>query len=164
MSAKNTEVPLGNPVFGTRATSSNLGWRLFLVGAFMIAVAEVSYAEKLGAELLSTTIASAAVADESELPTDEIVVVGIRNDDGTVRPRRLLNDPLLQRILHDFEMRQELEEEFAWRLESAEPEVERPAVRIGYDLREEAREPTEKESLELPMELIRPAIVISVDF
>ncbi len=164
MSRPVTEVSGSKPVFGTRATSSNLGWRLFLLAAFALVAAEVSYAEKLGVELLSTTIATAAVADEPELPADEIVVFGFRNEDGTVRPRRLLNDPLLQHILHDFEMRQELEEEFAWRLESADPELERPSVRIGYDPRDEVREPTEKESLDLPMDLIRPAIVISVDF
>ena len=61
-------------------------------------------------------------------------------------------------------MRQELENEFEWRLDSEYPDVEPPPVRIGYDPREKEREPAEIESLRLPMELIRPAIAISVDF
>ncbi len=153
-----------NPVFGSHATSSNTGWRLSLVALLFFIAAELSFAEQLGAELLSTMIATTSMTEDTEASIDEIVVIGIRNEDGTVRPRRLLNDPLLQHILHDFEMRQELEKEFEWRMESAYPEEDSPTVRIGYDLREETREPARKQSLELPMELIRPAIVISVDF
>ena len=135
------------PVFGSRATSSNLGWRLSLASLLLLAAAEISFAEQLGVELLSTTIASTTIAQESETLLDEIVVVGIREDDGTVRPQRLVNDHLLQQVLHDFEMRQE-----------------RTGVRIGHNVAEEAREPQRQQSLELPMELVRPAIVISVDF
>ena len=152
------------PVFGSRATSSNLGWRLSLASLLLLAAAEISFAEQLGVELLSTTIASTTIAQESETLLDEIVVVGIREDDGTVRPQRLVNDHLLQQVLHDFEMRQELERDFEGRLESEPADDDRTGVRIGHNVAEEAREPQRQQSLELPMELVRPAIVISVDF
>ena len=92
-------------------------------------------------ELLSTTIASTTIAQESETLLDEIVVVGIREDDGTVRPQRLVNDHLLQQVLHDFEMRQELERDFEGRLESEPADDDRTGVRIGHNVAEEAREP-----------------------
>jgi hypothetical protein len=153
-----------NSVFGSRATSSNTGWYLFLLAVLLFATAEYSFADKLGVELLSSTIAATTTTQDWETPVDEIVVVGIRAEDGTVRPRRLLSDPLLQHILHDFEMREELEREFAGRLESADADDDSPDVRIGYDLGEQDREPERKQSLELPLDLIRPAIVISLDF
>ena len=163
MSADSAPVFHRNSRFSSRASSSNVGWSLFLLAALLFATAEYSVAEQLGVELLSTTIATTTLGGDSETPLDEIVVVGIRDADGTVRPRRLLNDPLLQHILHDFEMRQELEREFRGRLDSA-PMDATPTVRIGYEAMDEEREPERKQSLELPLDLIRPAIVISVDF
>ena len=153
-----------NSVFGSRATSSNTGWYLFLIAVLLFAAADYSFADHLGLELLSTTIASTTITQDRETPADEIVVVGIRDEDGTVRPRRLLNDPLLQHILHDFEMRHDLEREFAERLESADTDADSPTLRMGFEVTEQGREPGRKQSLELPLDLIRPAIVISVDF
>lgn len=163
MSARHADRPLF-PVFGSRATSSNLGWRLFLLGLMLFLAAELSFAEQLGAELLSITMATTTATPEPAASIDEIVVVGTRNDDGAALPRRLLDDPLLTRILHDFELRQELEEEFQWRLKSAYAAEQRPPYRLGHDPREDVRKPEKKQALALPMELIRPAIVISVDF
>lgn len=153
-----------NSVFGSRATSSNTGWYLFLIAVLLFATAEYSFAERLGVELLSTTIASTTITQDRETPVDEIVVVGSRGDDGTVRLRRLINDPLLQHILHNFEMAHELERDFAGRLESADTDANPPTFRIGFEVTEQGREPERKQSLELPLDLIRPAIVISVDF
>ena len=164
MSVTSVSFPPRNPLFGSRATPSNTGLHLFLAALLIFAAAEISFAEQLGAELLSTTIASSTLSKDADAPLDEIVVVGIRNEDGTVRPRRLLNDPLLQHILHDFEMRQELEREFEGRLETRDASDILPGVRLGYESNEQARDPEDKQAVELPLDLIRPAIVISFDF
>ena len=51
-----------NPLFGSRATASNAGLHLSLAALLIFAAAELSFAEQLGAELLSTTIASSTLS------------------------------------------------------------------------------------------------------
>ena len=69
-----------NSVFGSRATSSNAGWYLFLVAVLLLATAEYSFAERPGAESLSATLAAESGTQDRETPVDEILVVGIRDE------------------------------------------------------------------------------------
>jgi hypothetical protein len=128
----------------------------------IFAAADLSHAEPLGAELLATSVV--ATKDASISPVDEIVVVGVRGEDGTIRPARLLDDEQLQRIMRDLEKKTALERESAWRLRADAINDVPPALRVGYDLRDQDREPARNPSLELPMELVQPAVFISADF
>ena len=152
------------PVFGSRATPSNNGWRVFFLSCLIITATEVAYAEQLGAELLAAAVASPMITPRPDQAFGERVVVGIESAASTIRPQRLLSDHQFERILHDFEMRLELERKFSWRLQSAYRYEVRSPFAVGYDPGERPRLPLRYVQLELPMDLVRPAVFIGADF
>ena len=152
------------PVFGSRATPSNNGWRVFFLSCLIITATEVAYAEQLGAELLAAAVASPMITPRPDQAFGEVVGVGRESAASTIRPQRLLSEHQLERILNDFEMRLELERKFSWRLHSTYRYEVRSPFTVGYDAGERPRLPLRYLQLELPMDLVRPAVFIGADF
>lgn len=144
------------------ATALSTGRRLTLVSLLLFGAAGVASADQFGVELLATSVASVSTGPEA--PIDEIVVIGNRDKPDSLRPGPVIEDPLLEDILEDFEMRHELEKEAETRLQLLEAESEPFAIRVGYDAYAATREALEQQHRELPLDLVRPATVISIDF
>ena len=131
----------------------------------LILFTPAGWAENLGMELLSTGITPAAIIEEPGDPIEEIVVFGIREQDDADEARQLLEDPLLKHVLRDFELSQQLERDTTHNEEAAGIGPMSPRLRLGYAPREELREAVDEEpSRLLPLDLVRPAIVIELDF
>ena len=138
-------------------------WRIAgLIIAVSLVYIDGARAEPLKLELLSTSIAPAALQGEPKL-FDEIIVFGSR-EKHKLPEQRALDEALLERVLRDLELQQEVQKELEWREASADLDERPIRVRFGYDLREQAREPTHREQRLLPMDLVMPATVLSVDF
>ena len=153
-------------------------WRLIVVLLAALFMATQVRAETLGMVSISTSsgpLAGSQDVDDWTLNTesidesiseiiDEIIVVSPRERAKSLDEQRFLNEELLQRILRDFEQYQELEHEFDGQLEAIELELSRLPLQIGYDLRDQSREPVRNEALMLPLDFVMPAVVISMDF
>lgn len=164
MSRKPSLERLRNPARAGRLNRQGGDWRSPCLVLAMILFVPVAAAENLGMELLSTGITPATLYDEPGDSIDEIVVLGVREKDDAERTRRLLEDPLLQHILRDFELRQQLERETGHGEEAAGIGPSSPRLRVGYEPPEESREPSREEPSRLPLDLVKPAIVIEFDF
>ena len=136
-------------------------------GSFL-AVAAASFtlgplhADELGAEFVSTSFPTTASQGEPT-PLDEIVVFGTR-EKHELPEQSTLDGELLERIARDFELYEEMEEELAWRVEARQLNESRSRVRFGYDPREQARDPVHNEQKLLPLDIVMPATMVSVDF
>ena len=144
-------------------------WRSLIVLLGALVVGANARAEQLGADMLATSVAGVSPEGESAVPLDElgvideIVVIGIQKDDDPIQ-RGLQNDSLQQRLRRDYESHQQLDAEYRWRLEDITLEVQRPQLRVGYDLRAQSRGSLPDEQRVLPLDVVMPATVISVDF
>ena len=94
---------------------------------------------------------------------DEIVVYGNRDRDSSDTPS-LPIDPLKARVLREIRELELLEGEFDWRSERPRLEVRPPRIRFGYDPRNDTRTPDLGLQRTLPLDFVRPATVVSVDF
>lgn len=139
-------------------------WRIPILMLSLTMPVHVAWAENLGMELLSTGITPTTIIEEPRDSIDEIVVFGVREQDETEGSLQPLEDPLLQRILRDFEMRQELERDTEHHAEAPGIGSPSPRLRIGYASHEELRKPVDEEPSRLPLDLVKPAIVIELDF
>jgi len=108
--------------------------------------------------------ATASKVQDAEVSIDEIVVFGSRERSRTPNAEGYLDENLLQRILRDFEVHQQLEEEPGARLDSAGLLKKRPPFRLGYDFDDQPRGAIYLRRHLLPFELVMPATVVSVDF
>ncbi len=135
-------------------------WVVLSLLAAALLIAASARAEQLGLDLLSTTVASAVVDDGASM--DEIVVLGKAADEE--EGGRILSDPLLRKILRDFEMQQQLEDEFEALVEKRGLAAQQPPFRLGYDPVAEAHEQVVLDPGPLPLDLIEPAVIIKVDF
>lgn len=119
-------------------------------------------AEQLGMELLSTSMSTMAYTTD-ETPFDEIVVFGTREERELPEPSAV-DDDVLERVLRDLEVQQELEMELEWREKTTKLDERLNRLRVGFDPREAARGPAYNEQRLLPMDVVMPATVMSVDF
>jgi len=94
---------------------------------------------------------------------DEIVVYAYRGMDGRAYDSLLVN-PLRERILKEIRPLDVLDQPFEWRMETAHLEVSPPRIRFGYDPRTDERAAEFLTAQLLPLDLMRPATIISVDF
>jgi hypothetical protein len=94
----------------------------------------------------------------------EVLGVGIESAARIIRPQRLISDHQLERILHDFEMRLELERKFSRRLQPTYRYEVRSPFTVGYDPGDRPRLPLRYLQLELPMDLVRPGVFIGAVF
>lgn len=149
-----------SPVVTRRRT---VNWRITLpvIAAVLVWTGDAR-ADQLGMELLSTTFSLSAYQDAPR-PFDEIIVLG-SPEEQELPEQSALEEALLERILRDFELSQEIEKELEWRVKATSLDERLPRVRLGYDLREEAREPVREEQRLLPLDLVTPATLISLDF
>ena len=92
---------------------------------------------------------------------EEIVVYGSRKKESS---DALLADPLRARILKEIRQLNILDEEFEWRLEAARLEATPPRMRVGYDPRNDDRSAPVLTAQSLPLDLMQPATIFSVDF
>lgn len=97
------------------------------------------------------------------MPLDEIIVFGTR-EKHELPEQSTVGALLLERILRDFALHEEMQKELEWRVEAAKLDTRRPRLRLGYDVREQAREPAFSAQTLLPLDLVMPATVLSVDF
>lgn len=150
---KELSSPVAAPVSAT--------WRLAMVSLLLPGAAQVTFAEQLGVELLATGVASVSAAPAA--PIDEIIVIGNRDSHNPLQSDPMLEDPLREEILEDFEMSLELEKATERQQVLTEAEFEPFSIRLGYDAYASSHEALQQQ-LELPMDLVRPATVISVGF
>lgn len=154
-----------NPAGGLLPNSPGHHHRLPLFALSLIMFAPAAWAENLGMELLSTGITPAAIIEKPGDPIEEIVVFGVREQDNGEQARQLLEDPLFQQILRDFELSQQLERYTEESEAAAGIGPLSPRLRLGYAPPEELRKAVDEEpSRLLPLDLVRPAIVIEIDF
>lgn len=138
------------------------GYRLVLVSLLLFGVTQLSSADQLGVDLLATSVASVSAVPGA--PIDEIIVTGKRAAHDSLQSDLNHADPLFVQIREEFEMRRELEKALERRSLMTEAKVEPFSIRVGYDAEASAHEVREKQHLELPMDLVRPATVISLGF
>ena len=93
---------------------------------------------------------------------EEIIVYAPR--DQNVADQALLADPLRKRIMEEIRLLNVLDEEREWRLETAKLEIKPPRVRLGYDPRNDGRTTPLLMTNVLPLDLMQPATIFSVDF
>jgi len=154
-----------NPARDTLPNLLRHNRRLPLFALSLIMFGPAGWAENLGMELLSTGITPAAIVEAPGDSIEEIVVFGVREQDDADEARQLLEDPLLKHVLRDFELSQQLERDTTQNEEAAGIGPMSPRLRLGYAPREELREAVDEEpSRLLPLDLVRPAIVIELDF
>ena len=95
---------------------------------------------------------------------EEIIVVGERPESNANLFRRLYEDPLTKRIRDELRQLDLLEEEFAWRRETADQSTTPDRVRVGYDPRDALRAGLMPVEFLLPLDLVQPASLVRVDF
>lgn len=95
---------------------------------------------------------------------EEIIVVGNRPAPNANMFRRLYEDPLRKRIREELRQLDVLEEEFAWREETADHSSKPDRIRAGYDPRDALRAGLMPAEFQLPLDLVQPASLIRVDF
>ncbi len=101
---------------------------------------------------------------ETSRAIDEIIVFGIRKPRVEDPKPDLLIDPLRARVLKEIRELKLLDGEFEWRAETSDLDVEPPRLRVGYDPRSDARLPEPSPQVRLPIDRVRPATLLSVDF
>ena len=138
-------------------------WRLALATGCLLALTglDVYASEPVSPE--SASIALDAGVELVSKRMDEIVVYAYRGMDGRAYDALLIN-PLRERILKEIRQLDVLDEEFEWRMETAHLEVSPPRIRFGYDPRTDERAAEFLMAQLLPLDLMRPATIVSVDF
>ena len=111
----------------------------------------------------STSNALDAGVDLVRERMEEIVVYASR-DQNDASSDELLADPLRARIMKEIRELNVLDEEFEWRLETASLTLTPPRVRYGYDPRNDERTASTLMVHALPLDLMQPATIFSVDF
>jgi len=145
----------------TRRSASILALPL----AAALALASAANAEPVDDNVpLPVAIDGADATEDSRDAIDEIVVYGNRDRDGSDNTPSLPIDPLQARVLREIRELGLLEREFDWRTENARLDITPPRIRFGYDPRDYARAPAPGLQQTLPLDLVRPATVVSIDF
>jgi hypothetical protein len=144
------------------ATPCSGAYRLALVSLLLLGVTQLTSADQLGVDLLASSIASVSAVPAA--PIDEIIVTGKQAGRDSLQSGPIHEDPLFVQVREDFEMRHELEKALDRRRLTTGAEVEPLSIRLGFDADASALEALGKQHLELPMDLVRPATVISLTF
>ena len=95
---------------------------------------------------------------------EEIIVIGNRKRKPKAPDPSVFGDPLRTQVMSEVRELRLLDEEFEWRTDDADFDIEPPRFRIGYDPRNDARLPGISPQVMLPIDLVRPATLITVDF
>ena len=155
-SAASRPIGISGPVRPPAFISCFLTATVALLGLAADVLADSPRAEILTASL-GTMTANQDPMEQDPVDNDsidEIVVLG----------RRTIDEALVERILRDFELHQALEAKPDWRLKAAEELERRSPFRLGYDFGGEERGPVYRGTERLPLDLVVPAVVISMDF
>ncbi len=129
------------------------------------AIAAISFAAHADQPVSPTTTSNGMDAgiDLVRERMEEIIVYAPR-DQMNVADQALLADPLRERIMEEIRLLNVLDEEREWRLETAKLEIKPPRIRVGYDPRNDERAAPLLMTNVLPLDLMQPATVFSVDF
>lgn len=111
---------------------------------------------------MALPVAIEDVAALSDAKMDEITVYGSRSDVDDYSA--VMVDPLQTRILEDIRELKLLDEEFEWRMETSHLKIAPPRIQLGYDPRDDTRTPALPPQATLPLDLMQPATVVSIDF
>ena len=101
---------------------------------------------------------------ETSRAIEEIVVFGYRKPRVEAPNPKLFEDPLRLRVMKEIRELRLLDGEFEWRTETADLSIEPPRLRVGYDPRSDDRLPELSPQVRLPIDQVRPATLLSVDF